>query len=69
MGQFNHQRTATNKNRQLWQARFNIADDRVSGQLLDNKALVRDFKNIKVTEGIFKVDIGTGSGVKITFKI
>ena len=69
MGQFNHQRTATNKNRQLWQARFNITEDRVSGQLLDNKALVRYFKSILIKDGTFKVDIGTGSGVKITFKI
>ena len=82
---FDHKRTAIGRVRQfyqarfnihegratgqLWQTRFNIHEGRATGQLLYNQALVRDFKNIKITEGRFKVDIGTGSGVKVSFKI
>ena len=66
---FDHKRTAINKGRQLWQAWFNIHEGRATGQLLWNNAAERDFKNIKITDGRFKVDLGGGSGAKVTFKI
>ena len=41
---------------------------RVLGRLLENGEYVRDF-DVKVTNSRFKVDIGTGSGVKVEFSL
>jgi hypothetical protein len=61
--------TAINRFRCGWTADYVIVDNRVTGDLFQDGSLVRHFKNVKISDGRFKVDIGTGSGVKVTFEV
>jgi hypothetical protein len=46
------------------------ADKRVCGRLMCGAEVVRETFNVRVDDnGRFKVDVGTGSGVKIEFEV
>lgn len=72
-------RVARNRDRQNWKAFYDVKGRRAIGELwepvhnpatgefLGNTVKCRDF-NVRINDdGTFRVDIGTGSGVKVMF--
>jgi hypothetical protein len=56
------------KDRDEWTARVKIVGDRAVGSLHRGDRVVRPAFNVRVDHmNVFKVDIGTGSGVKVAF--
>jgi hypothetical protein len=56
------------KYREEWVARVKIVNDRAVGNLFYGDELIRNF-NVSIKDGKFSPDIGTGSGVKVSFKV
>ena len=60
---------ATNRNRKGWYAIIDVNGDRAVGSLHRYEKVERKAFNVKIKDGKFAVDIGTGSGVKVNFRI
>ena len=62
-------RVSITKGRDDYLAEFDVIGDKAKGKLYSRGRLIRNGFNVTVKDMKFKVDIGTGSGVKVEFKI
>ena len=58
---------ATNHHRKDWYVTARLVDERAVGNMYCGSRVVRENFSVKVRNGKFAVDIGTGSGVKVNF--
>jgi hypothetical protein len=64
----NYKAQAATADREEWHVEYDRVGKNVVGTLFKDNEIVRKNFIVKLENGYFNVDIGTGSGVKIKFK-